>query len=370
MSITSPVAGWYTDPADPSLERYWDGTAWLDGCRPRQAYWVPPGWEGSGYVQPSVKSRITKRRAISIVAAAAAAVVAVAALMVHFLGVALEGLFESTAADFNICSEDTSGQAWCWDEGGFSSPGDVPVAVTGPVGPDLDESEEVPGGHTFTTLAESEDQDCALDAAGSAWCWTGADEPVRVPDRHVFTAITTSYPDICALDSAGRVWCWGSGFVVVPGDGGTTAKETRPPIEVPGKYTFTMIGGSCGLDADGGAWCWGDGEEGQLGNGDPHVTHSDKPVQVIGGHTFTTIVHGGGSDEAGYACGLDTAGKAWCWGDDEFGQLADGDDTGTDKFLPVPVAGEHTFTTISDRSANWCGLDPEGKARCEYWFSE
>lgn len=25
---SSPAPGWYTDPSDPSLQRYWDGSAW------------------------------------------------------------------------------------------------------------------------------------------------------------------------------------------------------------------------------------------------------------------------------------------------------------------------------------------------------
>lgn len=33
--------GWYTDPVDPALIRYWDGQAWTERLRPRPA-WAPP----------------------------------------------------------------------------------------------------------------------------------------------------------------------------------------------------------------------------------------------------------------------------------------------------------------------------------------
>lgn len=33
--------GWYTDPEDPALIRYWDGQAWTSRLRPRPA-WAPP----------------------------------------------------------------------------------------------------------------------------------------------------------------------------------------------------------------------------------------------------------------------------------------------------------------------------------------
>ena len=34
-TTSSPQAGWYEDPYDPAMVRYWDGSAWLSDCRPR-----------------------------------------------------------------------------------------------------------------------------------------------------------------------------------------------------------------------------------------------------------------------------------------------------------------------------------------------
>ena len=33
----SPVAGWYDDPADETMLRYWDGAAWTGRVRPKNA---------------------------------------------------------------------------------------------------------------------------------------------------------------------------------------------------------------------------------------------------------------------------------------------------------------------------------------------
>jgi Protein of unknown function (DUF2510) len=33
MEAHQPPSGWYIDPADPSRERYWDGTVWTDQYR-------------------------------------------------------------------------------------------------------------------------------------------------------------------------------------------------------------------------------------------------------------------------------------------------------------------------------------------------
>ncbi|HEU4980830.1 MAG TPA: DUF2510 domain-containing protein [Solirubrobacterales bacterium] len=36
----SPPPGWYPDPSDPDLARYWDGRRWTEFTGPRQA--APP----------------------------------------------------------------------------------------------------------------------------------------------------------------------------------------------------------------------------------------------------------------------------------------------------------------------------------------
>ncbi|WP_231385875.1 DUF2510 domain-containing protein [Rhodococcus aetherivorans] len=33
--MTTPNAGWHPDPADPNLDRWWDGRQWTDRSRPR-----------------------------------------------------------------------------------------------------------------------------------------------------------------------------------------------------------------------------------------------------------------------------------------------------------------------------------------------
>ena len=69
---------------------------------------------------------------------------------------------------------------------------------------------------------------------------------------------------------------------------------------------------------------------GQLGDGNT-TNHAFVPVPVSGGHTFTSLTAGGW-----HTCGLDGSGQAWCWGYEYDGQLGDGDATRLDKFVPVP----------------------------------
>jgi len=78
----------------------------------------------------------------------------------------------------------------------------------------------------------------------------------------------------------------------------------------------------------GAAYCWGDNDNGQLGDGT--TTPRAGPVAVLGGLTFVAV----GAGDA-HTCGITTAGAAYCWGFNGNGQLGDG--TTTDQLSPVRV---------------------------------
>ena len=88
---------------------------------------------------------------------------------------------------------------------------------------------------------------------------------------------------------------------------------------------------SCGITASGQAFCWGDNQFGQLGDGSDVGTSS--PVAVSGGLLFTSVSAGGR-----HSCGMTAGGLAYCWGANEHGQI--GDQSWSDRPTPVMVVGQ------------------------------
>ncbi len=127
----------------------------------------------------------------------------------------------------------------------------------------------------------------------------------------------------------------------------TSATTRGRRYAVAGGHTFTSLTArgyhTCGLDDAGKAWCWGDGYGGVLGDGDTSDHTVRTPVAVVGGHAFSQLAAG---DD--HTCGLDGAGQAWCWGlGTDSGTLGDGDSSDHRTGTPVAVVGGHTFTSLT-----------------------
>lgn len=89
---------------------------------------------------------------------------------------------------------------------------------------------------------------------------------------------------------------------------------------------------TCGVTTEFRAYCWGNNNYGQLGNGShtgPDECYSSscstRPVAVIGGKSFKTVTVNGNS-----SCGVTTDNRAYCWGSNASGQLGVGTLKGPD----------------------------------------
>jgi alpha-tubulin suppressor-like RCC1 family protein len=249
---------------------------------------------------------------------------------------------EISTGFFNSCAITSGNAAFCWGHNGYGQLGDgsnqrsnVPVAVD--------------GSHLFRAVSAGYDYACGITSASKAYCW-GANNlgqlgvgsvsgpqavnshPAPVAGGHVFDTIDTGESNTCALTTADELYCWGSNWSGQLGSGQELRDTIAEPVQIHTGHTFTMItvGDShiCGLKSSGKAYCWGENLYGQLGGGERSDDPVPELVEVAGGHHFVTLSAG-----ERFTCGLTTAGDAYCWGGNMYGQLGDG----TEELRAAPV---------------------------------
>jgi len=140
----------------------------------------------------------------------------------------------------------------------------------------------------------------------------------------------------CLLTTTGNVKCWGSNKYGQLGDG-TTEAQNKPVTTVSGLSGVRAIAvgayHSCALTTTGGVKCWGQNEYGQLGNGEfGKDKYKNGPVPVSGLNGVREIVLG-----YSYSCALTTTGKVKCWGRNYYGQLG----SGNDRDQPYPAESNY-----------------------------
>ena len=164
----------------------------------------------------------------------------------------------------------------------------------------------------------------------------------------------------CLIGADGHGYCLGSNSNGQLGEGGASGSDTRASTLAPigGNLELLSLAAglshSCGIAQDGFAWCWGDNDHGQLG--DRSMNAHGSPVRVADSHFFRSIAAG-----AAHTCALDGDGYAWCWGAGSRGQL--GNDSTNDATAPVSQRREH-FTMLVAGWNHTCALDGFGKAYC------
>ena len=189
------------------------------------------------------------------------------------------------------------------------------------------------------------------------------------------TQIATAQGTTCVLDSSGKAYCWGDNSHGQLGDGSFTSSDSPVAVDTSGALagkTLTRISGDgflmCALDGAGATYCWGDNQYGQLGNGNEGpIADSNVPVAVdtsgvLAGKTLTQISVGDWD-----VCALDSAGAVYCWGQNAFGMFSNGTFSGSDVPVPADTVGALagvTITQIAVGPLHMCALKSSGAAYC------
>ncbi len=315
-----------------------------------------------------------------------------------FLVLLLSGLLVSA------CGDDGGSDTGPSDGGGDAADSTPPTdtgADTAPVDSAMDTS--VPGCETdceFVDVVSGATHSCALRANGTVWCWGGninaalgdgrerhgmqcgmmeggdvpdCSPPVQVIEIDDATAISSRAGlENCVLRESGGTWCWGQQSVA-PATGGEPPRRFTPEAR-PGLDALETISDgfvhTCGVAA-GQSVCVGLNGSGQIGDG----TKVDVRVPfTVPMPTGVEVVEAGAASD--FTCAL-AGGAAYCWGNNDEGQLGDGVDdhmggcmgsvTMYDCSLePVAVMMPTgiTFTDIKPGGSHACALGSDSNVYC------
>ena len=203
-----------------------------------------------------------------------------------------------------------------------------------------------------------------IEAAGETASMSVAVRPVPGSAPVAYQHLSIGLGHACALDSGGSAYCWGGNEFGQLGTG-TSANSTRTlsPVPVQGEQRFAAIAAAtmhtCALDVEGRAYCWGNNDRGQLGDGTD--VRRTRPTPIRSDERFVQL-----TASAGHTCALTTDARAYCWGSNAGGQLGIGSSGSLSdhRTQPVPVAGDLRFVSLSAGAGNTCGIDEDGTAYC------
>jgi alpha-tubulin suppressor-like RCC1 family protein len=308
-----------------------------------------------------------------------------------------------TSSYWHACAIEDDGSLYCWGENDDGELGNtLRTIATRPTRVQLPLA--------ATDIAAGDIGTCASRAGGEVACWgvvtgTQASTPATAPITNV-TTLGNPSGHMCALDPASNVRCWGQNLYGQLGNGSVIDSPTPVTFATGATAVASDDGVSCAV-IGGAVRCAGHNNNGQLGDN----TNMDRstPVNAMGITTALEVTtngrstcarlpddvmcwglndHGQLGDSSGtgvqrvpvlvdrtsyggaptdismghdHAC-LVAAGRVWCFGLNDSGQLGDG--TYTDRGAPVLVQGLTNVTAVAAGSYHTCALRTDQTLWC------
>ena len=261
----------------------------------------------------------------------------------------------SVGTDYT-CAIASNNLPYCWGQNGWGQLGDnstanssVPVQVY--ISGELN-------GKTVSSIATGERHTCVIASDSYAYCWgdnatgqlgdsTGSSKSYPVAVYRDFylsgltvKSVTADYFNTCVLASDNYEYCWGYNNTGQNGNNSTSMNTQPIPVYktgvLNGKTILSISTGeynNCAIASNSLPYCWGSNNNGQIG--DNSITQRQIPTAitmtgVLSGKTMKSIL-------SGYtiSCVIASDDNAYCWGNNEYGQLGNG--TTIESHVPVAV---------------------------------
>ena len=170
--------------------------------------------------------------------------------------------------------------------------------------------------------------------------------------------IAVGFDHMLLLKSDGTVWAWGSNGRGQLGTGNTTPSNT--PVQVLSLSGVVDIvaregGLSVALKADGTVWIWGANSDDLTGVATLGGIFNNVPVRVSNLGAMTSIA---AAMDGATAFATDGTGKVWAWGNNNSGELGDGQLLR--RPAPLPVTGLDGVSQITSTFAQVSALRSDG----------
>lgn len=271
-------------------------------------------------------------------------------------GVTFGGASRIAAGHYNTCAL-AGGKVFCWGNGDFGSGGAgsegqklVPtLSSLAAVPTEIDLGVGFACALTPTTTAgltcwgvnneyQLANTGCGVCGFATRCCTSPVEAKLGFGRKAIGFGVGATHA--CAISAGGKLECWGCnqagavGATPAPCDG-TAAFATvlvsalaGPVKQVAAGYDFT-----CALEEDSTVECFGANDSGQLGRGGlDGGASSHIPQRVVGLPRVSAILAGGST-----ACALGEDRRVYCWGNNEFGQLGNGDAAKSNRSTPSVV---------------------------------
>lgn len=236
-----------------------------------------------------------------------------------------------SAGHEHTCAVATDGVGYCW---GSNEQGQIGTTSSGPV----DRPVAIRSVTAFQHISAGHSHSCGVAAGPEAvgFCWggnaraqlgLGTFQPKRQParvtgHRHPFASITAGFQTNCAINAAGQAFCWGDNLQGQLGLG-TTGGEAGNPQRVVSNILFSSIDPGeehmgCGVSTEGTLRCWGRQPVG-LDRGRPVYEVDPTPRVILPVTRYVQVAVG-----LRHACARTIDGEVQCWGVGTSGQLGNG----------------------------------------------